>query len=258
MIKIKISILIICLAISQLEIHAQELSRTTINSDSLQLINKHPNKSPFKTSLKAPAILVGAGLFALSDNEILSSEEIAEERNEKIPNFKTSIDDYLQFAPIAAVYGLNMAGIKGKNNFGNRTAILLKSELIMMAITFPTKQLTHTLRPDGSNYHSFPSGHTAQAFAAATFMHKEYGHLSPWYSIGAYASASMVGVFRVLNNKHYVSDVLVGAGVGILATNLAYLTHKYKWSPSGKKKNLVLLPSYNKGSIGFNMSLKLK
>lgn len=203
----------------------------------------------FKKSLIVSGAFIGLGVIALSENEILSNEEYAEERNEHLPEFRTGVDDYLQYAPIAAVYGLNIFGIKGKNNFGNRTALLLKSEILSAAIVWTLKYTTREERPDRSNHRSFPSGHTAQAFTAATFMSKEYGDLSPWYSIGAYTAAASVGALRILNNKHYVSDVLVGAGIGILSTNIVYATHKYKWSRNANI-SIQIVPTYDQGNIG--------
>ena len=84
------------------------------------------------------------------------------------------------------------------------------------------KYSCRVMRPDGSSRNSFPSGHTATAFMAATMLHKEYGHRSPWYSIGAYTVATVTGVTRQLNNRHWMSDVMVGAGIGILATEFGY------------------------------------
>lgn len=244
----------IVLLISVIHLKAQ-VAGNVPEATSLNLIEKGTNKKWLKSSWGVPALLIGSGILALTDNDFFSNEEIAKIRNEKLPDFSTHSDDYLQYAPLVAVYGLNMTGIKGKNNFGDRTSILLKSELMMMVLIFPLKSLTHKLRPDGSAHTSFPSGHTAQAFVAATFLHKEYGQLSPWYSIGAYATASTVGVLRVLNNKHYVSDILVGAGIGILTTKLSYLTHQYKWSRI-KSTNLSLMPIYYQGNLGIYMNLK--
>jgi len=72
----------------------------------------------------------------------------------------------------------------------------------MTAIVFTLKNTTNVQRPDGSSYNSFPSGHTARAFVAATFLHKEYGSKSIWYSIGGYTMATAIETFRVLNNRH--------------------------------------------------------
>ena len=109
-------------------------------------------------------------------------------------------------------------------------------------------------RPDSGNNNSFPSGHTAQAFAAASFFSHEFGHRSVWYSIGAYAVASSVGVMRVLNDRHWLSDVFAGAGFGILSTNLVYATHQYKWGKKGKM-NAMLLPSFNNGIEGIALNI---
>lgn len=82
------------------------------------------------------------------------------------------------------------------------------------------KYTAHVRRPDKSNYKSFPSGHTATAFMAAMMMHKEYGDRSPWYSISAFTVATATGISRILNNRHWLSDVLAGAGIGILSDRI--------------------------------------
>ncbi len=230
-----------------------EKESTTFTIQKKLEINR-ASKSKSKTFQKAiaiPLVLTATGLYTQIDNEsFFNKYEIQEERNEWASGFRTHIDDYLQYAPIAAVYGLNLAGVKGKNDFANRTALLIKSEIIVGALTYTIKNVTSIQRPDTSTPNSFPSGHTAQAFAAATFMAKEYGHKSIWYSIGAYSVATSVGVMRVMNNRHWITDVLVGAGIGIFSTNLAYLTHQYKWGKKHKKLGQTLvIPSYD-GNTG--------
>jgi membrane-associated phospholipid phosphatase len=229
---------------------AQPLKNDTVPSASFQkdlfIKPSAPKSRDWQRAVTAPIVLIGAGLYSKTDNEWLSNEEVKEERDEWTPSFHHHADNYIQYAPIVAVYGLNLAGVKGKNNFGNRTALLIKSELLNAALTFSLKKITAEQRPDTGELNSFPSGHTSQAFAAATFMAKEYGGRSVWYSIGAYTVATGVGAMRILNNRHWVSDVLVGAGIGILSTNLVYLTHQYKW---GKKKHeggqTLVIPSYD-------------
>lgn len=196
----------------------------------------------FQRAVFAPALIIAAGLCTLDgDND--DNFEIQEERNRHIPNFHHRADDYLQHAPIIAVYGLNWLGVEGKNDFVNRTAILIKAELLVGVVTYSMKRITAVPRPDSKEPTSFPSGHTAQAFAAATFMAKEYGHKSIWYSIGAYTVATGVGAMRVMNNRHWISDVVVGAGVGILCTNLVYLTHQYRWG--NRVKQTSIIPSFD-------------
>jgi hypothetical protein len=198
----------------------------------------------FRRAVIAPVLFTAAGLFTLDgDND--DNYEVQEERNRHIPNFRHRADDYLQHSPIIVVYGLNWLGVKGKNDFANRTAILIKSEMMVGILTFSLKRITAVPRPDTKELTSFPSGHTAQAFAAATFMAKEYGHKNIWYSIGAYTVATGVGAMRVMNNRHWVSDVLVGAGIGILSTNLVYLTHQYRWGKKNKGGQTTVMPSYD-------------
>ena len=198
----------------------------------------------FRRAVIAPALLVAAGLSTLdADND--DNYEVQAERNRHVPNFRHHADDYLQHAPIVIVYGLNWLGVEGKNDFANRTAMLIKSELMVGILTFSLKRITAVPRPDTRQLTSFPSGHTAQAFAAATFMAKEYGHKNILYSIGAYTVATGVGAMRVMNNRHWISDVLVGAGIGILSTNLAYLTHQYRWGNNRKGGRTIVMPSYD-------------
>lgn len=228
-----------------------QFNSTLRKSDSIPVRIDLPIKAPLLKSrqlyrsIAVPVLFTVAGLYSITDNDLINKIEVQEERNEWMPKYRNHVDDYLQYAPIAAVYGLNAFGIKGKNNFGNRTALLIKSELLVGVLTYSLKKITAVPRPDTGEPTSFPSGHTAQAFAAATFMAKEYGHKSIWYSIGAYTVATGVGTMRVMNNRHWVSDVLVGAGVGILSTNLVYLTHQYKWGKKKRSGQTLIVPSFD-------------
>lgn len=187
----------------------------------------------------APASLIIGGLIANGHSEESIKNEVAESRNRHIPRFHTHIDDYMQFSPLVVAYGLDAFGIKSKTDVLNRTVILVKGEAMALATATILKSATHTLRPDGSSYNSFPSGHTTQAFAAATFLNEEYKERYPWMPYASYAVASSVGLLRVANNRHYVSDVLVGAGIGYLSMKVAYWTHQYKWGKAHAKSQPV-------------------
>lgn len=202
-----------------------------------QTIDSNLTFKPHKLSPKfvySPSLLIISGIAINGNGEEGFKKEIAEERNEHFPKFGTRIDNYLQFSPIAIAYSLDALGYKSKTDIKNRTAILLKGELLMTGVVFGLKKLTHQLRPDNSGYNSFPSGHTAQAFAAATFLSEEYKSKFKWMPYLAYGIASSVGLLRMANNKHYLSDVLVGAGLGILSMKMSYLTHQYKWNKKYK------------------------
>lgn len=111
---------------------------------------------------------------------------------------------------------------EARKRWGRMLASDAFSALLMGSVACSLKQTTHVMRPDGSNNKSFPSGHTATAFMTATMLTKEYGHKSPWIGIGAYSAATVTGLMRMANNKHWLSDVLTGAGIGILSTELGY------------------------------------
>ncbi len=195
--------------------------------------------------LYIPAALVTVGIVLNGNGCEAPKHELVEERNEHLAGFHTRIDDYLQFSPIAVAYGLDALGVKSGTDIRNRTAILLKGELGMFAVTHLMKNVTKIQRPDQSGYVSFPSGHTAQAFAAATFLGEEYRHRIKWMPYAAYGVATSVGILRMANNKHYISDVLVGAGIGFLSMKLSYWTHRYKW---GKRKDKPKVTSHSRNS----------
>lgn len=210
-------------------ISCQQLSAQT--NDSMIVPKPHKLNSKF---VYVPSLLIISGISMNGNGKEGFKNEISEERNEYLPKFGTRIDNYLQFSPIAIAYGLDALGYKSKTDIKNRTAILLKGELLMTGAVFGLKKLTHQLRPDKSGNNSFPSGHTAQAFAAATFLSEEYKSKFTWMPYVAYGIASSVGVLRMANNKHYISDVLVGAGLGILSMKASYLIHQYKWNKNPK------------------------
>ena len=216
--------IITILLLASPSIYAQQIDSITV----LKTYRFNP------TFIFLPSSLIITGIAVNGNAEEGFKKEIAEERNEHIPTFNTRIDDYLQYSPIAIAYALDASGYQSKTDLKNRTVILLKGELLMTGLVFGLKKLTHQLRPDNSNYHSFPSGHTAQAFAAATFLNEEYKSQFKWMPWLAYGIATSVGMLRIANNKHYISDVLVGAGLGILSMKMSYLTHQYKWDKKYK------------------------
>ena len=185
--------------------------------------------------LRLPFLLISAGIAINGNNEESVKNEIVEERNEMIPHFKTTIDNYLQFSPLLLLYGFEAFHMQPKTSIKNRTAIMLKSELIMVTSVMLLKNTISDLRPDNSARNSFPSGHTAQAFAAAAMLSEEYGYRYKWVPYLSYGLAGSVGMLRMANNKHYLSDVLVAAGLGILSTKVAYWTHRYRWDHTASK-----------------------
>nr|WP_319510537.1 phosphatase PAP2 family protein [uncultured Draconibacterium sp.] len=213
------------------------------------------NNLEFKpTALILPGVLIGYGIVGIeSDGLKFWNAEIKEELNEHIDE-KLTVDDFSQYAPALAVYGLNAAGVKGKHNFRDRTTILLTAYTIMAASVTTLKQTTKILRPDNSSANSFPSGHTTTAFMGAEFLWQEYKDVSPWYGIAGYSVAAGTGFFRMYNDRHWFTDVVAGAGIGILSTKCAYWVNPWLTKKLFKDKQTqatsMVYPYYNGEQMG--------
>ncbi|WP_232815812.1 phosphatase PAP2 family protein [Chryseobacterium capnotolerans] len=153
------------------------------------------------------------------------------------------------------MYGLKLGGVKGRNNIGRATLSYGASLAIMAILVNSIKYTAKVERPDGSKNNSFPSGHAAMAFTNASFLHKEYGMVNPAYSIAGYGSATITGLGRNLNNRHWVPDILAGAGIGIISTELGYffIDKIYK----NKGDNLSLLSRIQGNDYPSFLSLKM-
>jgi hypothetical protein len=217
-----------------------------------------PLQSKF-ISFIPPAAFVGYGLLSLQVKAIRQVDyNVYEDMKMDHPNFHTKLDNFMQYAPVVSVYALNLAGVRGKNTFIDRSILLILSQAIMSGTTFALKGVTNRIRPDGSNKLSFPSGHTGNAFASAEFMAQEFGDRSPVYGIIGYSFATTTAILRVYNNKHWFSDIIAGAGFGILSTKAAYLIYplfrnKLFRDKDGdaSKSTSILMPTYQQGMAGF-------
>ena len=143
-------------------------------------------------------------------------------RNSIIPGFHYTYDDWLQYSPAALTIGLKAAGYESRSSWGRMLTSDAISAGVMAIAVNGVKYSVGRLRPDGSRHNSFPSGHTATAFMTATMLHKEYGWRSPWFSIGGYSAAALTGVSRIMNNRHWMTDVMAGAAIGIGSVHLGY------------------------------------
>jgi membrane-associated phospholipid phosphatase len=229
-------------------------------------LNTAPGKSRSKavSVFLAPTILIGTGLASMDDRGFYSSYDAYECVQRNYPDFHTTADDYLMLLPAAAVYGLNWAGVKGKNNFIDRSVIYLSSLSLALATTTLIKNITDIERPDESDFKSMPSNHAAIVFASATFLFEEYREESIWYGIAGYTVATATGVLRILNNKHWMSDVLVGAGLGILATECVYWVYPLikdcvSKRPGKKNKNkLSMIPYLSPNHYGLFLKYSIQ
>ncbi|HTO16487.1 MAG TPA: phosphatase PAP2 family protein [Edaphocola sp.] len=172
--------------------------------------------------LIVPATLITYGTLSLFSENLIKVDLNIKNYSQSQIATHTKIDNYLQFVPAIGVYALNVAGLKGKHDFKDRTIIFLSSQIITSSLVLPLKYISHQQRPNQTNFFSFPSGHTAMAFSGAHFFFREYREKNVFLAISAYPIAMAVGGLRISNNKHWFSNVAAGAGIGILSTELAY------------------------------------
>ena len=208
-------------------------------------------------ALILPAALITYGTIALNNPSLQSVDQhIRKAIWLDHPHGQLPIDDYLQYAPGAAVYILNACGVQGKNNFRDRTLIYLAANALMGATIEVMKHSISSERPDGSGNDGFPSGHAGTAFVAAEFLRQEYKDVSPWYGIGGYAAAIATAYLRLYNDKHWFSQLLPGAGIGILSTKVAYWVYPYVKRKlfKNKQSSLVALPFYHSGAAGLSVN----
>ena len=178
-----------------------------------------------------------------------------------LTDFKTGIDDYTQYFGPAMTVGLKLGGYEGRSDWPRLFASAAMSYGLMAALVNGIKYTAKEMRPDGSQANSWPSGHTATSFVGATLLHKEYGLTrSPWFSVAGYGVATATGVMRVLNNRHWVSDVMSGAGIGILSTELGYALCDLMFKGKGLLRNDLQMdfdnPSFFSVSMGIGLGGK--
>lgn len=238
------------------QITNDSIVKDSIVKDSLKF--KFDNKLKFNyKQLIIPAVLIGYGTWATDNDQLeLFNIEIREEVTEHIDN-KITIDDFSQYAPLVSTFALDFAGIKSKNKLRDKT-IISATATLMMAITVSViKKTAQVERPDKSNFYSFPSGHTATSFMGAELLYQEYKDKSIWYGVSGYLVATGTGVFRMLNNRHWLSDVVTGAGIGILSAKAAYWLfpsiNKLISKNKSSNNKTVFIPFYNGKITGFGL-----
>ena len=254
-----------------INLHAQTMGHF-MSMDSIELMKPEMTWKPSKPLVKPYKVMddltfVGVPLFTAGI--IAKSEKAAFRQNDGtkhvlLTDFKTGIDDYTQFFGPAMTVGLKLAGVEGRSNWGRLLVSAGLSYGIMAGFVNGIKYTAKEMRPDGSTANSWPSGHTATAFVGATILHKEYGLTrSPWYSVAGYGMATATGVMRVLNNRHWISDVLSGAGIGIMSGELAYALSDVIFKEKGllrgdisSERSIIEHPSFFSVSMGLGFGSK--
>ena len=219
---------------------------------------KKENKTVKILGIAIPSAMIVYGIISLEDNAIRNIDFNVQNSLEKNNRFwHVKADDYIQFTPTVAAYTLKLCKVESKHNFLDMTILYGLSNVLAGSVIQGAKYISYRERPDNDNDRSFPSGHTGIAFVSAEFLYQEYKDKSIWIGIGGYGVATFVGVARVYNNRHWVSDVVAGAGIGILSTKAVYWVYPYLQDIFGKKDqqlNTVILPGYSNGNFSLALS----
>lgn len=219
---------------------------TNAQTDSLKLKKQDKHQLIKKAILPLSLITVGSLVSGSAFEKNLKTDI----RNAVGNDYEFKIDDYIQYAPIVEMYVADAFGVKAKNHWFDQTKNLVISDFFTGVIVFSLKNITNKTRPNGSSS-SFPSGHTALAFTNAGVLYQEFKESSPILAYSGYGFATTTGVFRMLNNKHWLSDVIVGAGIGILMPQLIYYLEPLKnWNPFKNTKGISFVPLINAKQYG--------
>ncbi|MFC4665884.1 phosphatase PAP2 family protein [Falsiporphyromonas endometrii] len=233
---------LVCPSCKISETNSLDITKSDITN--LEYLNEYKDfKMIGKTKDRRVLLLSGIPIFAAS--QLGNGKMIKNIRQTYFPNFNNHFDDYIQHIPLVTQLSLSLYGLKdveGGKKFAEVMVADALSSSLMFCMVMCLKMSAKSERPDHSARNSFPSGHTATAFMGAQLLHNEYGEAYPWLSTGGYAVACLVGMGRILNNRHWVDDVLAGASIGMFSGELGYMLKDLIFK---RKFNIEWFPSAN-------------
>jgi len=205
------------------------------------------------------------GVFVVAEGGILFADQsvkdfFQENRSASLDKFSRNfLEPFGGNYSLLVMSGFMAHGLLAKNSKSVSTALIsLESFLLASVVVRIPKTLVGRDRPDVANdqfqfkgpFHgnSFPSGHTTAVFSVASVIATQYRD-TKWVPFVAYSVASMVGLSRIYDNKHWLSDVVAGAAIGTLVGNLV--------SNRKSESRLTLVP-FRSGSIsGIQLACRL-
>ena len=221
-------------------LHAQE----AVRRDTILLESEHFSATKLiipTTLFTVGAIGVNNGYFCSLKNEVRDGFEVMR------GDHRMHFDDYLQYLPVASYFGLDLCGVRGDHNLREQMAAAATAYIVMAALVNGIKYTVQEPRPGSGARNSFPSGHTATAITGAELIRLEYGN---GYGAAAYGvSALGVAFMRLYNDRHWLNDIVAGAGIGILSANIGYWLLPWErrllgWDKDDRRQ-VALVPTYN-------------
>lgn len=182
--------------------------------------------NPYAAQLRqfvAPCVFLAYGAFQPMVRSISNLDKTTNaELREDLSHFGTNTDNYLQYVPLLSLFALDAFHLTGVHTIWQRAGLTITSGAMLLVAVYALKSFSVRMRPDGSTTNSFPSGHTASAFMGAEMLHIELKDKYPLLSFAGYLPATATGALRMCNNRHWLSDVIAGAGLGILSAKAGY------------------------------------
>lgn len=193
-----------------------------------------------------PAALMTVGAFGVENGWLVGLKNDVRDGFEDLRgDHRFHGDGVLRCLPVVANVGLGLVGVKSRHPFRERIAATATASIAFGILTNVTKHTIKERRPDSDKHDAFPSGHTAMAFMGAELMREEYGN---GWGAGAYAFATGIAFLRLYNDRHWLNDVIGGAGVGILSARIGYWLLPWERRLLGWEKKssaIVIVPGYN-------------
>lgn len=224
-------------------------------SESLDSIYRYDENRLRYKQLILPASLIAVGSFGISNGWFHKiNKSVRADMSNIRGNHYFRADDYLQYLPVITHIGLGAVNVRCKHSFKERLVVSTTSYLAMSIMVNSIKYTVCEKRPDSNAMNSFPSGHTATVFTGAELVREEYGL---GLGIGAYTVATSVAILRLYNDRHWLNDVIAGAGIGILSAHIGYwmLPLYKKLFQCGNHYNVMVFPSYNPNSRNISLGI---
>ncbi len=192
--------------------------------------------------------IFAAGL--ITGSLILNTGEMKNRFQDLLPDTHTRVDDYLQHGPSGMLVAFDLAGVKHRSSCFVQAKNFLVARAATAFVVSVVKQTTSFSRPSGGS-HTFPSAHTATAFVGASLLYNEFRDSAPLLAYSGFAVATATACLRMTNDAHWLPDVMAGAGIGILVTNLVYQAAPLKRIPDWKgKPHVTIAPTVSANGFG--------
>lgn len=240
---------------SAVPLSRKQASLQSFAQDQDSLLNvKSDKKSFFQKAALPLGFIAGGTLLSKSDFERDLQQFVRQQTGD---DFLYRIDDYTRFVPIAQLYIADIAGVKAKNHWFDQSKNLFIAGYATDWITFKIKEWVFKQRPTGRQSNSFPSGHTSFAFVGSSVLYQEFKDTSAWLAYSGHFFAATTGGFRIANNEHYITDVLVGAGIAMLITELVYhFDPIIPWNPFKKSSGVTFFPMIDQNEMGLSFAMQ--